>query len=151
VHNSPSLLDVTIHEDMWLEVMTIEKWERLLEQCRDLVLEKQDRRSVSVCLINNEEMADLNGRYRSKPSSTNVLAFPQENPEILGDIALAYNTIQQEALEQGKTFMNHLTHLFIHGLLHLKGYDHETPEESNIMEDLEVKVLAVLGIENPYE
>ena len=149
--NDSDFVDTTIHEDMWLDIMTIEKWKNLFEQCHHLILEKNTKENVSVCLTNDQEMTDLNVRYRSKSGPTNVLSFPQDLPGILGDIVLAYETIQKEALEQNKTFLNHVTHLFIHGLLHLKGYDHETPEESQTMENLEIKALTTLGIGNPYE
>jgi probable rRNA maturation factor len=96
-------------------------------------------------------MCGLNTQYRQKDYPTNVLAFPQDSDGILGDIVLAYGTIQEEAVAQGKSFVDHATHLFVHGLLHLDGHDHETQEESQVMEDLEIKILKTLGIGNPYE
>lgn len=148
--SNPSLVDIAIHEDAWLKDMTAEKWQDLFEHCYNLVLPRKTADNVSVCLTNNEEMTSLNTLYRQKPQPTNVLSFPQDVDGILGDIVLAYEIIQHEALEQGKPFMDHVTHLFIHGLLHLNGHDHETPEESQTMEDLEIKALETLGIGNPY-
>lgn len=148
--SSPDLVDVAIHESAWLKDITAEKWQDLFERCYNLVLPQKTTDNVSVCLTNNEEMTGLNTLYRQKPQPTNVLSFPQDTPGILGDIVLAYEIIQHEASEQGKPFMDHVSHLFIHGLLHLNGHDHETPEESQAMENLEIQALETLGIGNPY-
>lgn len=148
--SSSSLIDVAVHEKAWLEQMTKKKWENLFKRCYTSTLTEKTTSNVSVCLTNDEEMTVLNMQYRQKPHSTNVLSFSQEIDGILGDIVLSYDIIKEEAAEQGKSFMNHVTHLFIHGLLHLSGYDHETPEESQEMENLEIKALKTLGIGNPY-
>lgn len=148
--SSPNLVDIAIHEEAWLKQMTEEKWKDLFERCYTLVLPEKTTDNVSVCLTNDEEMTSLNTRYRQKPYTTNVLSFPQENDGILGDIVLSHDVIKKEAEEQNKLFMDHVTHLFVHGLLHLNGYDHETPAESQEMEDLEIKALKILGIGNPY-
>jgi probable rRNA maturation factor len=148
--DSPDLVDIAIHEDAWLKDATAEKWQELFERCYYLVLPEESQDNVSVCLTNNEEMTELNTLYRQKPQPTNVLSFPQDAAGILGDIVLAYAVIKEEAIQQNKSFMDHVTHLFIHGLLHLIGHDHEAPEESQIMEDLEIKALETLGIGNPY-
>jgi probable rRNA maturation factor len=145
-----SFIEIAIHEDAWLEQMPEEKWQNLFERSYILVLPEKTTNTVSVCLTNDEEMTALNTQYRQKPYPTNVLSFPQETDGILGDIVLSYDVIQKEAAEQGKSFMDHVTHLFIHGLLHLNGHDHETPEESQEMESLEIKALKILGIGNPY-
>jgi probable rRNA maturation factor len=150
MQNSLDWVDVAIHEDAWLTQITTEKWQSLFEHCYSLVFPEQTKDNVSVCLTNDEEMTRLNTQYRQKQHPTNVLSFPQDAEGILGDVVLSYDVIQQEAKEQGKPFMNHVTHLFIHGLLHLSGHDHETPEESQAMENLEIKVLETLGIGNPY-
>jgi probable rRNA maturation factor len=151
MEGSSDLVDVAIHENAWLKRMTEEKWHELFERCHALVLPGHKTANVSVCLTNNEEMCGLNTQYRQKDYPTNVLAFPQDSDGILGDIVLAYGTIQEEAVAQGKSFVDHATHLFVHGLLHLDGHDHETQEESQVMEDLEIKILKTLGIGNPYE
>jgi len=92
-----------------------------------------------VLLTDDETMADLNQRFRGKAGPTNVLSFPAPaNPQgHLGDIALAYGVCAREAAEQGKTLEDHLTHLCVHGVLHLLGYDHETDGEAEAMEALE--------------
>jgi len=114
---------------------------------------------------NDDRIAALNTQFRDKPTPTNVLSWPTEDraaskiggvpdaatdPE-LGDIALAFETCQREAAEQGKSFDAHVTHLYLHGLLHLLGYDHIEDADAELMELTEVAVLASLGYSNPYE
>ena len=114
---------------------------------------------LSVVLCDDLYIQSLNKQYRNKDKVTNVLSFPQtEFPlkedagdfVILGDVILAYETIKKEAEEQNKTFTDHVRHLVTHGTLHLLGYDHEEPQEAEIMENLEIKILSQFGVENPY-
>lgn len=116
---------------------------------------------VSIVFTSNEAIQKLNATYRGKDKPTNVLSFPsglfksdnkkQQVPILpLGDVILGYETIQQEATEQGISFRDHLSHLLIHGFLHLLGYDHERDEEAEVMEGLEIQYLKILGINNPY-
>ena len=112
---------------------------------------------VCVALSNDEQVAELNGNYRGKPKPTNVLSFPavpmvpiEGEPRFLGDIVLALETLQREAADLGVPLEHHMQHLVVHGLLHLVGYDHQTDEEAQEMESLEVRVLARLGIADPY-
>lgn len=111
---------------------------------------------VSVLLTDDEAQQELNKKWRGKDSSTNVLSFPQFEPfsplfGLLGDISLAYETVACEAEEMGKSFEDHFTHLIVHAILHLVGYDHETDEEALVMEGLETKILNDIGVENPYD
>lgn len=107
---------------------------------------------VVVLLTDDDSVAELNEQFRHKAGPTNVLSFPApENPEnLLGDIALAYGVCAREAAEQGKSLSDHLSHLTVHGVLHLAGYDHQTDDEAETMEDLERRVLAALGVPDPY-
>ena len=107
---------------------------------------------VVVLLASDDAVAELNQQFRHKAGPTNVLSFPApENPEnLLGDIALAYGVCAREAAEQGKALADHLAHLTVHGVLHLAGYDHQTDDEAEAMEDLERRVLATLGVSDPY-
>lgn len=113
------------------------------------------RSAVTILLADDAEVQVLNHTYRRKNKPTNVLSFPngarEEGVLQLGDIILAYETVAREAGEQGKTFKDHLTHLVIHGVLHLLGHDHEEQYEANRMESLEIKLLKRMGIANPYE
>ena len=113
---------------------------------------------LNIVLMDDKGISHLNETWRHKKGPTNVLSFPvspeltpPDAPKTLGDIVLAYETIQREGIDQGKPFENHLQHLIIHGFLHLLGYDHENQEEANAMEALEVKMLNALNIPNPYE
>ena len=113
---------------------------------------------LSVKLSDDAEVQRLNAAYRGKDKPTNVLSFPAPDmpvPEAeatpLGDIALACETVSREAAEQGKSLADHTTHLIVHGTLHLLGYDHETDGEAEEMESEERKILARLGIADPYE
>lgn len=117
-----------------------------------------DRMGHQVCVVFSDDptIADLNGTYRQKPKPTNVLSFPAaplgaDVPlALLGDMILAFETIEREAQEQDKSFSHHTTHLLVHGTLHLLGWDHIDPEEAEQMEALEAEILADLGIQNPY-
>lgn len=110
---------------------------------------------VSVVLTDDAEQRELNHQWRGFDKSTNVLSFPQIEPfgpvaGLLGDITLARETVEREAAEMGITFEAHFTHLVVHGFLHLLGYDHIEEEDAEEMEGLETKILATLGIADPY-
>lgn len=111
--------------------------------------------SVTLVLSNDAEIRTLNKNYRRKDKPTNVLSFPDgtmlNGVKQLGDVVLAYETIAREAAEQGKKLKDHLTHLTIHGVLHLLGYDHESENDAEIMETLEIAILSSMAIANPYE
>jgi probable rRNA maturation factor len=100
---------------------------------------------------------DLNRTYRRQDRPTNVLSFvngasPADGvgPRLLGDVILARETVLREARDQGKPVAAHLSHLVVHGLLHLLGFDHEDPPEAAAMEALEVEILAGMGFDDPY-
>jgi len=111
-----------------------------------------------VALSSDAKVAQLNADYRGKPTPTNVLSFPASGKaaaggrqmRMLGDLVLGAETVAREAAELGLPPAHHLQHLTVHGLLHLLGYDHETDEEAQVMEALEVRILERLGIANPY-
>ena len=116
---------------------------------------------VSLRLVGADESEALNFQYRSKQSPTNVLSFPQTEglddlkhfPEggLLGDIVLCWGVIEKEALSQKKKVLHHLAHLFVHGLLHLLGFNHEEKKDAEHMESLEVSILKAVGISDPYQ
>ncbi len=110
-----------------------------------------------ICLsINGEqEMAELNHRFRSKSGATNVLSFPADLPAelelgLLGDVAICAPVVVAEAQAQQKTEESHWAHMTVHGVLHLLGYDHINDAEAVIMEQHERRILATLGFDDPY-
>lgn len=114
---------------------------------------------LGISLIDAAEQQRLNRDYRGKDATTNVLAFPAwepgsrlppDAPLLLGDVVLALETVEREAIEQDKPIADHLRHLVVHGILHLLGYDHMTPAEAAAMKALEISILAEMGISDPY-
>lgn len=121
------------------------------------------RLAVSLLFTSDDEVHTLNREWRQRDKPTNVLSFPMLEreeledlapdgpPELLGDIALAYATCAREAQEKGITLEAHAAHLIVHGLLHLAGHDHvDSDEQAEAMEGLETRILAKLGIADPY-
>jgi probable rRNA maturation factor len=111
--------------------------------------------SLTVRIVDDTEMAELNQQYRHKSGATNVLSFPFENPpgvetDILGDIVICAPVVDREAKEQGKNLLSHWAHMVVHGILHLRGFDHETDEQAAEMERLETDILTSLGFPAPY-
>lgn len=148
---------------------------RLLKTAAFVVLKAMCKRAqVCIRIVDEQESAMLNRKYRGKQGPTNVLAFsyhqlnhfhmqhisnpfPQEatpassTPPILsGDLVICAPVVRKEAKEQGKSLAMHFSHLIIHGTLHLLGFDHETDEQAQAMEPLEIKFLKKLGFANPY-
>ncbi|TCB42156.1 rRNA maturation RNase YbeY [Acinetobacter terrestris] len=115
---------------------------------------------IGIACVDNDESHKLNLEYRQKDKPTNVLSFPSDLPEEvlplldawpMGDLVICIPVVLQEAIEQSKTPIEHFTHMLVHGVLHLMGYDHETSEaDAEEMEALEIKILAKLGFDNPY-
>jgi probable rRNA maturation factor len=103
----------------------------------------------TILLTSDKALRTLNRVFRGKDKPTNVLSFPSDGT-YRGDIAIAYGVTNKEAKEAGKTFVDHAIHLALHGVLHLAGHDHERPKDAKVMEPLEVKILARLGIADPY-
>ncbi|MFT3793047.1 MAG: rRNA maturation RNase YbeY [Rudaea sp.] len=110
---------------------------------------------LSIRLVNADEGREFNHRYRSRDYATNVLSFPAELPAsvklpLLGDLVICAAVVGREAAEQGKAPRDHYAHLTVHGVLHLLGHDHENETDARKMEGLERRILAGLGIEDPY-
>jgi probable rRNA maturation factor len=112
---------------------------------------------LAIVLTDDSAIRTLNREWRNKDAATNVLSFPLPAASaggavtLLGDIVIAYETTAREAETEGKLLRNHLAHLAVHGFLHLVGHDHETDQEADAMESLEVVILSRLGVPNPYE
>lgn len=132
------------------------RWGALASDLRGLRLSRffPVKGTVTVFLASNAFLQELNHTYRQKNVPTNVLSFintgPFSDPSVVGDVALAYETVFKEASDQGKPMINHCAHLVIHGILHLLGYDHETDDDAAIMEAKETDALRILGIPDPY-
>lgn len=109
---------------------------------------------MSVTFCDDAEIRALNAQWRGKDKATNVLSFPTpgrlDARPLLGDIVIAYETVAREAAEQEKTLREHVSHMVVHGFLHLIGYDHETAEEAEEMEGLERRIASRLGLRDPY-
>jgi probable rRNA maturation factor len=112
---------------------------------------------VAINLTDDAAIRALNRDWRKKNAATNVLSFPAQRadgargtPRLLGDIVIAYETTEREARAERKPFAHHLTHLAVHGFLHLVGYDHVVDAEADAMEGLETSILDRLGVPDPY-
>jgi len=156
-------LDISIQDPIWETIPNVEK---LVEKAVNAAIAAaplprealQKDLEISLVLANDDLVQVLNREYRQKDRPTNVLTFatldsamPQAGDDLnLGDIILAFQTIEREAAEQGKYLTDHLAHLTVHGTLHLLMYDHQTEDEANTMETLEIRILERLGVQNPY-
>jgi len=154
-------VDITLETDAWerhlkhCDAFSQKVLETVFRKLPDIVKEPVE---VAILLADDEALQELNKSWRGKDRPTNVLSFPAPKdlrpypgqPLFLGDLALSFSTLEREAREQSKTFEQHAAHLLIHGTLHLLGFDHETEEEAKIMEELEVQILADMGIPDPY-
>ncbi len=110
---------------------------------------------VTLRLVDSDESAELNTEYRHKSGPTNVLSFPFEAPAgitvpLAGDLVICVPVVEREAREQDKALHAHWAHMVIHGMLHLQGYDHLNDADADVMETLEIQLLAGLGFGNPY-
>ena len=151
------MIEVEGEVDDWTDA--VEDVEAVVERAAVAALEAGQGSGdggVVILLTDDETVRDLNARFRDKDRPTNVLSFPtaempgMAGPAPLGDIVLAYGVCAREAEEQSKTLRNHLTHLVVHGVLHLLGRDHMEDGEAEAMEGEERAVLATLGISDPY-
>ena len=130
--------------------------EKLSKVCQDFLNKNSTGDSeLLIRLVSPVEIQVLNKEYRNKNQVTNVLAFQGDIPEeieesILGDVVICVDVVREEALIGDKKFTDHLTHMAIHGILHLIGHDHEDITSANKMESIEINFLGGLGISNPY-
>ncbi|GAD59555.1 rRNA maturation RNase YbeY [Brevundimonas sp. BAL450] len=141
------MIDIEVEDDAWSG--SVPDVQGVVSRAAEQAAPPGD---VVILLTDDETVRELNARFRGKDRPTNVLSFPApENARPhLGDIVLAHGVCAAEARDQGKPFADHLSHLVIHGLLHLTGHDHEADDEAEAMEAQERTLLAALGIPDPY-
>lgn len=150
--------DVLIEDALWLErldpeAVAMAAAEKMIEVVKPKIHAQAE---ISVTFTNDDRVTQLNTEWRGKNSSTNVLSFPGisgprfDSSPLLGDVVLAYETIDCEARTEGKLFSDHAAHLVVHGLLHLVGYDHENEIDAEEMESMESQILIGLGYPDPW-
>jgi probable rRNA maturation factor len=141
-------LDVIVEDERWTTALG--DADALAQQCR-AALEPKTEGGAALLFADDETLRDLNLRFRGIDKPTNVLSFPAGRDDgFLGDIAIAYETCARESAEKGVAFRDHAAHLIVHGLLHLAGHDHEEEAEAERMESLETRILATIGVADPY-
>ena len=149
------IVDVEVADPAWLAAGDVDT---LAQDAIAATLVEVGRRvhpdaEISVRLCDDEEIRALNLAWRNKDKATNVLSFPSSagtRSPLLGDIVVAFEYVSEEARDAGRSLRDHLAHMLVHGMLHLLGYDHENEREAEEMEDLERRILATLGIDDPY-
>jgi probable rRNA maturation factor len=143
------VIEIEIEDDAWSAALP--EVEAVVERAAKAAL-GVIQGDVVVLLTDDESVREINARFRDRDRPTNVLSFPAVESAFphLGDLTLAYGVCSREAAEQGKTLSDHLSHLTVHGVLHLLGRDHEDDAEAEAMEDEERSILASLGVADPY-
>jgi probable rRNA maturation factor len=149
-------LSIVIEDDAWKALRGLKS---LTEKAVDAALTARARnKEVTILFANNAVLKTLNHDWRGKNKPTNVLSFPapkdlkvpRGEAKPLGDIALAFETVAKEAETSGKSLKDHTTHLIVHGVLHLLGYDHIDDADAAKMEAKEIRILKKLGLPDPY-
>lgn len=152
-------VDVTVEADGWADEAALAQLVLTAVEAglAELKIAPQGSHELSLLFSDDEHVRRLNRDWRGKDKPTNVLSFPafeilpgEPLPPMLGDIVVARETVSSEASLEGKRFEHHLSHLILHGFLHLLGYDHETEEDAEEMEGIERRALARLAIPDPY-
>jgi probable rRNA maturation factor len=154
----PLTADILVTAACWEQEPDAEMLvQRAIEAAAQHAVPAADAAEVAIVLTDDSGIQILNRDWRAIDKPTNVLSFPAAQtprrtgePRMLGDIAIAYETTRREAESENKPFAHHLSHLAVHGFLHLVGYDHETDADADRMESLERKILAGLGVPDPY-
>ena len=143
------MIEVEIDDDAWTKALP--EAVVLVERAASMALGDVEG-NVVILLADDPHVQQINAQFRERDRPTNVLSFPAPDSARphLGDLILAYGVCAAEAVEQGKSLSDHLSHLTVHGVLHLLGMDHEDEREAECMEQLEREILAELGVEDPY-
>ena len=156
-------IEVSVSSDGWskdlteVETLVRDAANAALIRCAPKLADRDGE--VAITLSGDDELRALNRQHRGQDKATNVLSFPMldgDGPQVgevdllLGDIVIAHGVTAREAVEGNKKISDHLSHLVVHGVLHLLGYDHEENEDAEKMETLEVEILRTLNIADPY-
>jgi probable rRNA maturation factor len=157
-------IQISVEEGGWPSEETLQALAERVLGSAAAYLTQQERQpfpktatELSLVFTDDASIRQINAEWRGQDKATNVLSFPAfplapggvPGP-MLGDIMVARETVEREAVELDKSFDDHLTHLMVHGFLHLFGYDHMNDDEAEIMEGLETRILAQLGLSDPY-
>lgn len=158
--DAPALdLDISVEAEQWGAVATVSTVAERAARAAFAAANGKGPAEAAIVLSTDARVQLLNRDYRGQDKPTNVLSFasgddamemPDGVPHLLGDIIVAYETTAREAAAENKSISDHFSHLVVHGMLHLLGYDHQDDAQAQEMEDLEVQVLADLGIDDPY-
>lgn len=157
-------IQISVEEGGWPDEETLFALSEKVLQAAATFLSEQEKQpfpplpvEISLVFTDDESIRQINAEWRQKDKPTNVLSFPAYPLEpggkpgpMLGDIVIARETVAREAVDLDKDFDDHLTHLMVHGFLHLFGYDHIEKDEAEEMEGLETRILAALGLSDPY-
>ena len=150
------VIEISTESDLWESMENIEVMVEKLVACaiHETGTKLRPASELSLLLCDDAAIRVLNRDWRKIDKATNVLSFPApgilaQRP-VVGDIAISFETMRGEALAESKTLHDHFAHLFLHGFLHLVGFDHETETDAEVMEEAERKILARLGIADPY-
>ncbi|MBX9741748.1 MAG: rRNA maturation RNase YbeY [Beijerinckiaceae bacterium] len=151
-------VDVMIEAESWSALADLESLSRraidaALAQARTAIAPHAE---VSIMFCDDARIRELNQQWRGLDKPTNVLSFPAAQPSalatapLLGDIVVAFETVERESRDEDKPLQDHVSHMIVHGFLHLLGYDHETDADADVMETAERGALARLGVADPY-
>ncbi|MFC0634055.1 rRNA maturation RNase YbeY [Brevundimonas balnearis] len=146
------MISIEVEEAAWTDALP-DVEVRAEAAARAAVVAARVEGELTILLTDDATQAELNQRFRAKSGSTNVLSFPaapQPGAKVLGDLSLAYGVCAAEAEAQGKSLGDHLSHLVVHGVLHLAGRDHMSEAEAEAMEAEERTILQALGVADPY-
>ena len=151
-------VDISIECESWAQLADLEQLVEEVLQTTALESGKKllEDAEVSLLFCDDFRIRELHRDWRKLDKSTNVLSFPASNPErlanapVLGDIAIAFETVLRESKDENKSLSDHTFHMVTHGILHLLGYDHETDKDAEEMENLERRILARHGVDDPY-
>lgn len=145
-------IDAQADCDQWHGLLNDEFQQKMMAIISNaMVREGHEDLDIAVLFTDAERLAQLNEAHRDKSGTTDVLSFPADDDDFLGDIAIAYEVMEKQAQEMGISTQDHTLHLLLHGVLHLSGHDHIDDDEAAVMEGLEIAILADHGIANPYD